>query len=69
MTNREFTQLAIQKFSNLSTEKLMNLAKEFNDEILDSDTATCKLDAVLLILSKRIPMEDLIKFCENLYEI
>lgn len=69
MTNREFTQLAIQKFSNLSTEKLMNLANEFMNEYLDSDTATCKLDAVLLILSKRMPMDDLIKFCDKLYEL
>jgi len=67
MTKQEFTQVATQKFSKLSTEELIKSANRLKNDF--SDAASCMFDAVLDILMKRMPDQDFIKFCDNLYEL
>jgi hypothetical protein len=66
MTKLEFTKLATQKFSKLSIEELIKSADRLKNE--HSDTSSCMFDAVIDLLFKRMPDQDFIKFCDNLYE-
>ena len=65
MTKLEFTKLATKKFSNLSIEELIKSADTLKNE--HSDVSSCMFDAVLDLLFKRMPEQDFIKFCDNLY--
>ena len=64
MTVQEFTQVATQKFSKLSTEELIKSAKQLNNDF--SDAANYMFDVVLDILMERMPEQDFIKFCNEL---
>lgn len=64
MTTQEFYQVAVQKFSSLSTKELIKAAIQLNDDF--SDAATQMFSAVLDILMERMPEQDFIKFCDEL---
>ena len=64
MTTQEFYQVAVQKFSKLSTQELIKSAIQLNDDF--SDASMQMFNAVLDILMERMPEQDFVKFCDEL---
>lgn len=64
MTAQEFTQVATQKFSKLSTEELIQVAMQLNNDF--TNVGEYMFSAVLDILMERMAEQDFIKFCNEL---
>jgi hypothetical protein len=64
MTAQEFTQVATQKFSKLSTEELIQAAIQLNNDF--TKVGDYMFSVVLDILMERMAEQDFIKFCDNL---
>jgi hypothetical protein len=64
MTTQEFTQIAIEKFSQLSTEELKSSAIIFSRQF--STTADLMGNAIMDILIERMNERDFINFCNQL---